>query len=84
MAGMIIILVIYLGWIFCIKANTDRWVYNVLSVLSWPERIGFFAFSLSIPIILYFLGEFINNLVWGSKTKEEASPKKKKAKAKHN
>jgi hypothetical protein len=84
MTGMIIIQAIYLGWIFCIKANTDKWVYNVLNVLSWPERIGFFAFSLSIPLTLYFLGEFINNLVWGSKTKEETASTKKKAKAKKN
>lgn len=84
MTGMFIFQAIYLGWLFCIKANADRWVYNVLDVLSWPERIGFFAFSFSIPIIFYFIGQFINNLVWGSKTKDEPAPKKTKSKAKKN
>lgn len=83
MVGMGIIQAIYLGWIFCIKANANKWVYNVLDVLEWPQRIGFFVLSCSIPILLYFVGEFLCKLVWGSTMiKEQAGLKKKKAKSK--
>lgn len=85
MTGMTIIQAIYLAWVFCIKANTDKWVYGVLAVLSWPERIGFFAFSFSIPVVLYFVGEFVNKLRWGSVSSEQAyQSKKKKQKTKAN
>ncbi|KAG5676065.1 hypothetical protein PVAND_005919 [Polypedilum vanderplanki] len=82
MTGIIIIMAIYLGWIFCIKANTNRWVYPILAVLNWPQRIAFFAFTLSVPLVLYFVGEYFNNLVWKSAVEEKTPSKKKKQKQK--
>lgn len=83
MTGMIILMAIYLGWVFCIKANTDKWVYPILAMLNWPQRIGFFAFTVSIPVVFYFVGEFINSVRWGTskgKNNQQQSKKKKKQK----
>lgn len=79
--GMGVLMAVYLGWIFCIKANTDRWVYPILTVLNWPQRIGFFAFTVCIPLFLLFVGEKINALRWGAAAsswqKSHISKKKK-------
>lgn len=87
MAGMILIMAVYLGWVFCIKANTDKWVYPILAMLNWPQRIGFFAFTVCIPVVLYFVGEFINSVRWGTSRgvcgkDQQASKSKKKLKSK--
>jgi hypothetical protein len=79
MAGMVLILAIYLGWVFCIRANTGgKWVYPILAVLDWPQRIGFFAFTFSVPVSLYFVGEFFNKLTWASVTDVKEKNKKMK------
>lgn len=85
MAGQFTIMGIYLGWIFCIKKVTNFWVYPILTILDWPQRIGFFAFTVSVPIILYFFGKIMNNIIWGSSVKQQQqqqkqAPKKKKQK----
>lgn len=64
MIGMIIIMAIYLGWLFCIKANTDYWVYPVLAKLNWTLRILFLTFTALVPVAFYFVGEFFNTLRW--------------------
>jgi hypothetical protein len=78
MIGLSVIMAVYLGWVFCIKANTDKWVYPILAILEWPQRIGFFAFTVSIPVVLYFVGEFINSLRWGTSGSAKSQQKSKK------
>lgn len=69
MTGIAIFSAIYLGWVFCIHANTNYWVYGVLEQLNWPLRIAFLAFSGLIPVAFYFVGEFLNFLRWGKEIK---------------
>lgn len=84
MGGMGVIMAVYLGWIFCIYANTNKWVYPILAMLNWPLRIAFFVFTVSIPVVFYFVGEFINSVRWGSSTSKKVvdkqTSKKKKQK----
>jgi FAR-17a/AIG1-like protein len=80
--GMGILMAIYLGWVFCIKANAGYWVYPILKVLDWPQRIGFFAFCVAVPFGLYFVGPVLNYIRWGSAVQETKAQKKKKQKSK--
>jgi hypothetical protein len=40
-------------------------VYPVCNVLNWGKRISFFAGLFAIAVLLYFVGEFFNNKIWG-------------------
>lgn len=70
----------YLVWIHIIKANSGAWVYPVLEVLNLPLRIVFFAATLLVTQVLYFVGEALNKLVWHkelAQLKPRASSKSK-------
>ncbi|CAD1471835.1 unnamed protein product [Heterotrigona itama] len=55
------------------------WVYPVLEVLSLPLRIVFFTVLLSITLILYMIGEAVDNFFWGNEyTKSQKSYAKSK------
>lgn len=85
MTGIVAIMALYIGWIFCIKANTDRWMYPILTILNWPQRFGFFTLTIGIVFVLYFLGEFLNSIKWGTAIDTyQNSQKSKKKKSKAN
>lgn len=81
-AGMGTLMLGYLVWIHVIWVKANVWVYPVLAVLNWPQRIGFYAFTLSVPAGFFFLGEFLNGLVWGQSRIGESPEKVKSKKAK--
>jgi len=55
------------------------WVYPVMDVLTLPLRIVFFAVLLTFCVILYFVGETLNNIIWGNEyTKHKKSHAKSK------
>lgn len=58
------VMLLYLVWIHIIHTYTGFWVYPILTVLNLPLRIVFFASLLVLTVILYLLGEFINNTIW--------------------
>ncbi|CRL01466.1 CLUMA_CG014278, isoform B [Clunio marinus] len=62
--GMGTFMIGYLGWVHIIKYKSNFWVYPVLAVLNWPQRIGFYIFTLAVPVVFYFVGEFLNRLIW--------------------
>jgi len=41
------------------------WVYPVLEVLNWWQRIIFFLSCLFLQASMYFVGETLNNAKWG-------------------
>ena len=41
------------------------WVYPVLDVLNWWQRIIFFLSCLFLQASMYFLGEALNKAKWG-------------------
>ncbi|XP_011339274.1 androgen-induced gene 1 protein isoform X1 [Ooceraea biroi] len=69
----------YLIWIHVIYYKSGVWVYPVMEVLTQPLRILFFAVLLTFCTILYFIGEALNNFVWGNEhTKHKKSHSKSK------
>lgn len=78
LGGLLTVMVVYMSWVHVIYFNAGAWVYPVLAVLNWPQRIGFYVFSCAVPVVLYYFGEFLNNLVWSKKRIGEVSKKKSK------
>lgn len=82
LAGLGTFLMFYLSWIHVIKHYADRWVYGVLDVLDVPSRIGFFAFTVSLPIGLYYLGKWLNRMIWKNRLDKAAHVHESKRKIK--
>lgn len=76
LSGLGVFMLGYLGWVNFIWYKANAWVYPVLAVLNWPQRIAFYVFTCSIPIVFYYFGEFLNSQVWYKKRIGEA-PKNK-------
>ncbi|XP_070156245.1 androgen-induced gene 1 protein isoform X3 [Polyergus mexicanus] len=72
-------MLVYLIWMHVIYYKSGIWVYPVMEVLTQPLRILFFAVLLTFCTILYFVGETLNNIVWGN---EHTKHKKSHAKSK--
>ncbi|KAK9308464.1 hypothetical protein QLX08_001621 [Tetragonisca angustula] len=60
-------IILYLIWIHIIFYKSGIWVYPVLEVLSLPLRTVFFSVLISITLILYMIGEAVDNFFWGKK-----------------
>ncbi|XP_037957934.1 androgen-induced gene 1 protein isoform X1 [Teleopsis dalmanni] len=67
--GLGIFMITYLIWIHVVKHYSGVWVYPVLEVLQLPQRIVFFVAILAFTVCLYFLGEFLNGVVWAKEIK---------------
>ncbi|XP_046629838.1 androgen-induced gene 1 protein-like isoform X3 [Neodiprion virginianus] len=81
LGGLLIFMASYLVWLLIIYAKSEIWVYPVMEVLSWPQRIGFFVVLFLFTAILYILGEYLDRLIWGRAKKSVGkSAKKKKSK----
>ncbi|XP_052869548.1 androgen-induced gene 1 protein-like isoform X1 [Anopheles cruzii] len=70
LTGLGIFMSAYLGWLHVIRHFGGIWVYPVLEVLNFPQRLVFFAVSLVFCVGLYLLGEFFNNLIWTKELKQ--------------
>lgn len=80
LTGLTVFMAVYLAWVHVIKYNTDKWVYPILNVLPFYQRILFFAFCLSVPVSFYFLGNFLNNIIWSKSRITSKNVKKDKKK----
>jgi len=78
--GLSIFMAGYLGWVHVIKYKANIWVYPVLEVLNFYQRIIFFLLCLVFSVGLYVLGEFVNEQVWVKEIKQAAKGKTLKAK----
>ncbi|KAJ9592927.1 hypothetical protein L9F63_015432, partial [Diploptera punctata] len=63
--GLVSFMLIYLIWLHVIYGVSSFWVYPILEVLNAWQRLLFFLFTLGLVVSLYFLGEFLNNTIWG-------------------
>lgn len=66
LGGLSSFCIAYIAWVYIVKHIAGAWVYPILYVLRWHERICFFALVALVPIIFYFVGEFVNEKVWSS------------------
>ncbi|XP_076232447.1 androgen-induced gene 1 protein isoform X3 [Calliopsis andreniformis] len=71
--GHFMFMFMYLVWIHIIYLKSGAWVYPVMEVLTLPLRLLFFLTLLSISVILYYVGETLDNLVWGKKYVTESN-----------
>ncbi|XP_011155289.2 androgen-induced gene 1 protein isoform X2 [Harpegnathos saltator] len=60
-------MLMYLVWIHVIYFKSGIWVYPVMEVLTLPLRIVFIAMLLVVCMVLYFVGEALDNYLWGKK-----------------
>jgi hypothetical protein len=65
--GLFTFILSYVLWIHIVFWETDIWVYPIIDKLNVAERIGFWIFNAIFPSFFYFLGRFLNNLVWSKK-----------------
>lgn len=79
LTSLAIFMAAYLAWLHVVKHYSGVWVYPVLDVLELPQRIAFFAVSLTVGVSLYFVGEILNNKIWADELRA-LKPKAKKNK----
>ncbi|XP_078045468.1 androgen-induced gene 1 protein isoform X3 [Augochlora pura] len=58
---------VYIIWIHVIYYKSGAWVYPVLSAMSFPIRTIFLGSTVAFSVISYYLGEALDNFVWGKK-----------------
>lgn len=69
LSTLAVVMVAYLVWIHVINHYTGKWVYPILEVLNFPLRLVFFAAMLVFLVVLYILGENLNNVIWRKQLK---------------
>ncbi|GFY45472.1 androgen-induced gene 1 protein [Trichonephila inaurata madagascariensis] len=56
---------IYMIWILYLAIAMNIWVYPVLRILNWPQKVVFFVLSIMVQFFMYLMGEKINSLCHG-------------------
>ncbi|XP_053988525.1 androgen-dependent TFPI-regulating protein-like isoform X3 [Hylaeus volcanicus] len=78
-SGHCLFLLAYLIWMHIIYYKSGIWVYPVMEVLSTPARIVFLSTMFLFSTMFYFMGETLDNFVWGNEyTKHKKSHAKSK------
>lgn len=67
LTGLMTFIFGYLIWMFVTKFFAGRFAYPIIDALNVPGKIGFFSFTLSFPIWMFFLGEFLNGKIWSER-----------------
>ena len=62
--GLVTFMFSYLIWMFITKYYAGRFAYPIIDALNVPGKIGFFVFTMSFPMGMYLLGEFVNRKIW--------------------
>ncbi|XP_032592012.1 androgen-induced gene 1 protein [Drosophila grimshawi] len=62
-------MLLYVIWVHIVKYFSGQWVYPLLEVLPLPLRYLMLSGMVALSLILYILGELINNIVWGPEFK---------------
>ncbi|XP_017954231.1 androgen-induced gene 1 protein [Drosophila navojoa] len=62
--GNVAFMILYVIWVNIVRYFSGQWVYPLLEILPIPLRAVMFAGLVALSVICYFLGEFINNIVW--------------------
>lgn len=67
--GLLLFLGSYLVWLHIVKHFTGDWVYPILEILPMPLRSAFFAGCILLAVLLYFLGDYANKVIWAREIK---------------
>lgn len=65
--GLGAFVIIYISWVFIVRYYSNAWVYPILNVLEFHERIGFFGLVGVAILCFYFVGEYVNKKVWSGR-----------------
>ncbi|XP_076626259.1 androgen-dependent TFPI-regulating protein isoform X4 [Colletes latitarsis] len=76
--GHLMFMFTYLIWMHIIYLKSGIWVYPVMKVLSLPMRAVFLFVLLLFSSMLYFIGEMLDNFVWGNTITSGKNNKRKK------
>lgn len=77
LASLSLFMAVYLVWLHVVKHYSGVWVYPVLQVLDLPQRCVFFAVSIAVGALLYFVGELLNSWAWRGELRRVAASKAK-------
>ncbi|CAG0916934.1 unnamed protein product [Notodromas monacha] len=58
MSALLLLALVYLGWILYLALNFNVWVYPFLKVMSWPMRGLFIVLSMCVFMGVYMIGDF--------------------------
>lgn len=72
--------IVYIFWAHGIKLTLGIWVYPLLAILDVQSKIIFYVFLLFFVSLFYFLGEFLNSIVWKKELRELAEKNENKKK----
>lgn len=75
-------MIAYLAWLHVVKYQANVWIYPVLAMMNWPQRIVFYIFTLSVPVVFFFVGEYFNGMVWHQGRIGQSAPKTSSKKSK--
>ncbi|XP_008551341.1 androgen-induced gene 1 protein [Microplitis demolitor] len=62
--GLYALMLTYLVWIHVVYYKSGVWVYPVMEILSFPLRILFFVTLFVFVGLLYYAGNYFDNLIW--------------------
>lgn len=67
--GLIAFIVAYMIWMHIIRFKSGRWGYPVLDTLNLHQRMIFMLVYGVFGTSFYFVGEFLNNVIWSEELK---------------
>lgn len=83
LCGLMVFIFSYLAWLHVIRYHAGVWPYPILNVLDLPSRFAFFIFTMGLPVLMYFLGEWLNEEIWGQQKSEPTVQRKSEIKEIH-
>lgn len=67
--------VVYQLWMFWIAHYANLWVYPVLQVLHWTERVLFLVTCWLLMFACYFVGELLTSVLWCAESAQVVASK---------
>ncbi|XP_017473352.1 PREDICTED: androgen-induced gene 1 protein isoform X1 [Rhagoletis zephyria] len=64
LTGTIIFMVLYIIWMHIVRFFSGHWVYPLLEIINLPMRYLMLSALLGFTVFCYFLGEFLNKIIW--------------------
>ena len=58
---LLFLCVSYFAWVHFLFTRNEKWVYPILGIISFNDRVLFFSVSTFFAILTYFLGIFIHS-----------------------
>lgn len=80
LCGLMIFMFSYLIWMHVTRYYAGKWAYPIIDQLDLIGKIGFFVFTMSFPVLMYFFGEYLNEKIWNVERITKQQQRKDEAK----